>query len=155
MLYVKCPQCEEATRVVDTRVTTENEVRRRRECGDCKDRFTTYERLESPALAVEKEDGEVEQFSREKLKAGIAKACNKRPVENDTIEDLVDQVESQIRSLDTTTITTEKIGELVMERLRELDEVAYIRFASVYRSFDDVDSFEEELEELKNQVESA
>ncbi|MCJ7429222.1 MAG: transcriptional regulator NrdR [Candidatus Nanohaloarchaeota archaeon QJJ-5] len=147
---MQCPYCDEpGTSVVDTRETSDNEVRRRRECSACGERFTTYERHESPSLTVVKRDGEEEPFDRDKLRTGIERACNKRPLAEDDIEDLVDTIESRIRAKDLKSVTAEEIGEIAMSTLKETDEVAYLRFASVYRDFDDVDSFEEELEELK------
>lgn len=145
-----CPYCDEpGTSVVDTRETSDNDVRRRRECSACGERFTTYERHESPSLTVVKRDGEDEPFDRDKLRTGIKRACNKRPMSEDDIEDLVDTIESRIRAKDVKEVSAEEIGEIAMSTLKETDEVAYLRFASVYRDFDDVDSFEEELEELK------
>lgn len=145
-----CPYCDEpGTSVVDTRETSDNDVRRRRECSACGERFTTYERHESPSLTVVKRDGEDEPFNRDKLRTGIKRACNKRPMSEDDIEDLVDTIESRIRAKDVKEVSAEEIGEIAMSTLKETDEVAYLRFASVYRDFDDVDSFEEELEELK------
>lgn len=145
-----CPYCGEAgTSVVDTRETSDNEVRRRRECTECDERFTTYERHESPSLTVVKSNGEEELFDRAKLRTGIKRACNKRPLSEDDIEDLVDTIESKIRSKDVRSVSAEEIGDIAMSTLKDTDEVAYLRFASVYRDFDDVDSFEEELEELK------
>jgi transcriptional repressor NrdR len=147
---MNCPYCtEQSTKVLDTRETSDNEIRRRRECTDCEQRFTTYERYESQPLKVVKRDGTSEEFDRAKLKDGLTKACKKRPVDEETIEDIVDQVESRVGALNEREVSSETIGELIMERLRDLDDVAYIRFASVYRSFDDADSFKEELEELE------
>ncbi|MDY6777466.1 MAG: transcriptional regulator NrdR [Candidatus Nanohaloarchaea archaeon] len=149
---MNCPYCSEgSTKVVDTRDTGENEVRRRRECRACGERFTTYERVESPSLRVVKQDGSEEQFRRDKIRDGIERACNKRPVSEEEIEDIVDQVESEIRSRNNRTVEADEIGEAVMERLKELDDVAYLRFASVYRDFEDADSFKEELEELERE----
>jgi len=147
---MKCPYCSEgSTKVVDTRETTANEIRRRRECQACGERFTTYERVESLELKVLKDDGEKEDFDRSKLRSGIERACNKRPVTDEQIEDLIDQVESEIRSENETEVRSRHIGDLVMEKLKDIDEVAYIRFASVYRDFDSADSFEEEVKDLK------
>ncbi len=147
---MKCPYCSEgSTKVIDTRETTANEIRRRRECQACGERFTTYERVESLELKVLKDDGEKEDFDRSKLRSGIQRACNKRPVTDEQIEDLIDQVESEIRSENEKEVRSRHIGDLVMEKLKDIDEVAYIRFASVYRDFDSADSFEEEVKELK------
>lgn len=147
---MKCPYCSEgSTKVIDTRETTANEIRRRRECQACGERFTTYERVESLELKVLKDDGEKEDFDRSKLRSGIERACNKRPVTDEQIEDLIDQVESEIRSENEKEVRSRHIGDLVMDKLKDIDEVAYIRFASVYRDFDSADSFEEEVKELK------
>lgn len=147
---MKCPYCSEgSTKVIDTRETTANEIRRRRECQACGERFTTYERVESLELKVLKDDGETEDFDRSKLRSGIERACNKRPVTDEQIEDLIDQVESEIRSENEKEVRSRHIGDLVMDKLKDIDEVAYIRFASVYRDFDSADSFEEEVQELK------
>jgi transcriptional repressor NrdR len=147
---MKCPYCSEgSTKVIDTRETTANEIRRRRECQACGERFTTYERVESLELKVLKDDGEKEDFDRSKLRSGIERACNKRPVADEQIEDLIDQVESEIRSENEKEVRSRHIGDLVMDKLKDIDEVAYIRFASVYRDFDSADSFEEEVKELK------
>ncbi|MDY6788932.1 MAG: transcriptional regulator NrdR [Candidatus Nanohaloarchaea archaeon] len=148
---MKCPYCAgSTTKVVDTRGKESSEVRRRRECNDCGKRFTTYERVGNETLTIVKSDGSEESFSREKLKKGIDRACNKRPVTEEEIEQLVDNVESRLRALDSDKVDSDHIGDLVMEELRELDEVAYIRFASVYESFETADSFEEEVKELKH-----
>lgn len=145
-----CPHCDDdSTRVIDTRETGENEIRRRRECGDCGERFTTYERIESPSLRVVKEDGDTERFDRSKIREGVEHACSKRPVSDEDIDDLIDQVESEIRKEHTDTVSSKEVGEAVASRLKELDEVAYIRFASVYRSFEDAESFQDELEQLQ------
>jgi transcriptional repressor NrdR len=148
---MQCPKClDGVTKVIDTRKTANNEIRRRRECGSCSERFTTYERLESPSLEVTKQDGRQESFEREKLRSGIERACNKRPIDPEKIQAMVDRIEAQIRrEADDETVSSTVIGELVEEELKDIDKVAYMRFASVYRSFDDVDSFEEEIEQLK------
>ncbi len=148
---MKCPYCSKTdTKVVDTRGKQSSKVRRRRECNSCGKRFTTYERVGNETLKVVKDDGEEEDFDRDKLRKGIARACNKRPVTEEEIEKLVDDVESRLRARDSSKVDSRIIGELVMERLKELDEVAYIRFASVYESFETADSFEEEVKELKH-----
>jgi len=145
-----CPHCDDSsTRVIDTRETGENEIRRRRECGGCGKRFTTYERIESPSLRVVKEGGDTERFDRSKVQEGVEHACNKRPVSDEQIDDLIDQVESAIRKEHTDTVSSKEVGETVASRLKDLDEVAYIRFASVYRSFEDAESFQDELEQLQ------
>ncbi len=148
---MNCPHCGHgSTRVVETRdIASENMTRRRRECKDCEERFTTYERVETPALQVVKEDGSTEQFSREKLVEGIEEACKKRPVDEDAIARLADAVEAELQASGRKEVESAHIGDLVLERLQELDEVAYVRFASIYRSFEDVEAFEEEVETLK------
>ncbi|MBI5229062.1 transcriptional repressor NrdR [Candidatus Micrarchaeota archaeon] len=148
---MKCPYCSfPETRVLDSRETEDLEAtRRRRECEKCGKRFTTYERIEEVELIVIKRDGRREKFSREKLKNGIMKACEKRPVGVEKIEGLVDEIEMELRNMNSTEIASSVIGEMVMKRLKRLDEVAYIRFASVYRAFADAESFEKEVQRLK------
>ncbi|NHJ48213.1 MAG: transcriptional regulator NrdR, partial [Asgard group archaeon] len=148
---MKCPYCQsENTRVIEKRISDDFKVnRRRRECVQCKKRFTTYERVEKVKLTIVKKDKRREPFNREKLLNGITRACEKRPVSIQEIEEAVDDIESELRKQNETEIESSVIGELVMEKLRELDEVAYIRFASVYRRFTDISSFEQELEKLK------
>lgn len=139
--------------MVETReMKQENVTRRRRECKECGDRFTTYERVETPTLAVIKEDGSEESFDREKLQAGIEKACKKRPVEDETIDDLVEQVAQELKASGKDKINSAAIGDRVLDRLRDIDKVAYLRFASIYRSFQDVDEFEQEVETLKRET---
>jgi transcriptional repressor NrdR len=147
---MKCPYCSYSeTKVIDSRETPNLEsTRRRRECLHCKKRFTTYERVEMIELNVIKKDGRREPFDRNKLRAGIIKSCEKRPVSSEQIEKIVDEIEKQIRKKDTTEVSTRVIGDLVMRKLRSVDKVAYIRFASVYKSFDDLMAFEKELREL-------
>ena len=145
---MKCPYCEnEDTKVVDKR-DSEGFTRRRRECLKCEKRFTTYERPEIN-LVIIKKDGRREQFDREKVKSGIVKACEKRPVSMEAIEDVIDDIEIKLRKMNSTEIPSSKIGELIMKKLFKLDEVAYIRFASVYRSFDSPKEFEKEVKLLK------
>ena len=148
---MRCPYCSfPETKVIDSREGEDLDVvRRRRECEKCEKRFTTYERAELAELIVIKKDGRREQFNRDKLKAGIVKACEKRPIGMDKIEEIVESIERELRNMDTIEVPSFVIGEMVMKRLRKLDEVAYIRFASVYRAFKDLDSFEKELERLK------
>jgi len=147
--YVRCPYCNhEETKVVDSRQDG-NVVRRRRECEKCGKRFTTYERVEELPLFVKKKDGRREPFNRDKLRRSIIIACNKRPVSSEQIERLVDNIESKIRFDEDNEISTNKIGRMVMNRLKRLDPVAYIRFASVYYEFDDVDAFEKALAQFK------
>ncbi len=144
---MRCVFCGNDTKVIDKR-DSEDTIRRRRECISCDKRFTTYERPEIN-LAVLKKDGRREQFSRDKVLAGVLKACEKRPISRDEIEKLVDSIESEMRNCGDE-VESRKIGDIVMRKLRSLDKVAYIRFASVYRSFDDIVSFEKELRQLKN-----
>jgi transcriptional repressor NrdR len=151
---VRCPYCSSAeTRVVDSRDVGELEItRRRRECRRCKKRFTTYERVETIDLVVIKKDGRRERFDRGKLLAGIQKACEKRPISSERIEKLVEEIERELRNMDTLEVESSKVGELVMRKLKKLDKVAYIRFASVYRSFADIESFENELRALRRKL---
>ncbi len=147
---MKCPFCQHSeTDVIDTRDTDDFRIRRRRECSKCKRRFTTYEEIEQEDIFVIKKDGRREKFDRHKLMGGLEKACEKRPVSRDQIESMAAWVEGRLRKSDKKEVTTNEIGELVMERLRKADDVAYIRFASVYRSFTDIDSFEKALRILK------
>lgn len=144
-----CPFCSsENLRVVETREAGKNSTRRRRECGQCSKRFTTYEYVGNQDIRVIKKDGSVEQFNRQKIIDGIWMACNKRPVNHEQVESIVDEIEMEIFQIGKGEITTKKIGESVMEKLRTLDEVAYMRFASVYKAFKDVDQFKRELEIL-------
>lgn len=143
-----CPKCSsDESDVIDSRSTTQA-VRRRRQCCDCSYRFTTYERVERPRLTVIKKDGRHEPFSREKLLAGIERACEKRDISRSQIETLVDEIECVLFDANDTEVSTKAIGELVMERLSQVDEVAYIRFASVYREFTDAESFATVVEML-------
>ncbi len=147
---MRCPYCNHTeTKVVDTREAGDlDSTRRRRECLKCTKRFTTYERIETVDLTIIKKDGRREQFDRGKLILGVLKACEKRPIARERIEQIADQVESEIRSLDGIEVPSSTIGQLVMRKLKKLDKVAYIRFASVYRSFADLSSFEAELHKL-------
>ena len=147
---MKCPICGYAdSRVIDSRPTEEGAVlRRRRHCDNCGARFTTHERVQSVPLMVIKKDGRREEFNSDKLYGGIAKACNKRPVPTGDITALVGQVESDLRGEGTPEVSAERVGEIVMERLIHLDEVAYVRFASVYQRFDDVRRFAQLLERI-------
>ncbi|MDP3765121.1 MAG: transcriptional regulator NrdR [Nanoarchaeota archaeon] len=148
---MKCPYCSyEETQVIDTRETENLEAtRRRRECLKCNKRFTTYERVEEADIIVVKKDGRRERFERKKLMGGILKACEKRNISLDKIEKLVDEVESDLRKRDSVEVESKVIGEITMKKLKTLDKVAYIRFASVYREFEDLERFEEELEKLQ------
>lgn len=147
---MRCPYCHNPeTSVLDSRDSEDlATIRRRRECLRCQKRFTTYERIENIDLVVIKKDGRRESFDRNKLLGGVLKACEKRPISRELIESIVDKVELELRNLDSTEIPSQKIGELVMRKLRALDKVAYIRFASVYRQFADIESFEKELKSL-------
>ena len=136
------------SRVVDSRPTDDGAIRRRRECEECKRRFTTYEKVEMLPVYVIKKDNRREPFNADKVRSGILKACEKRPVSLDEIESLVGKIELRACQQPNQEVTTEQIGRLVMEGLRNLDEVAYIRFASVYRQFKDVQSFMEELQQM-------
>lgn len=150
---MRCPACGEPdTRVVDTRATDEGRViRRRRECGRCNRRFTTHERVDELPLVVIKKDGGREVFDRRKLLAGILTACHKRPVAAERIEELVDEIERRLRANGTAEVSSRTIGEEVMQALRQLDEVAYVRFASVYRNFHNGQSFMDEVLRLKGE----
>ncbi len=145
---MRCPFCASRdTKVVDKR-DGDGVTRRRRRCASCAARFTTYERPEAARLLVVKKDGRREEFSRTKLRAGFTKACTKRPVAADAIERVLDEIEADLRRREGLEVPADAIGELVMEKLRGLDKVAYIRFASVYRNFADVASFEDEVRQL-------
>ena len=147
---MKCMYCSATeSRVIDSRPTDEGlAIRRRRECVSCGRRFTTYEKIETVQIVVVKKDGSREAFDADKIRRGLIKACEKRPVAIHDMDELVRDVEQQIMNSLELEVTSTKIGEMVMERLRKLDEVAYVRFASVYRSFCDVNTFMEELKSL-------
>ncbi len=150
---MKCPFCGFAkSEVVDSRPQGDA-IRRRRECVACKKRFTTYELIEAVPLLVVKKDGSREVFDRGKILTGLVKSCYKRPVSREQLEELVSQIESELQSSLRPEVSTSEIGEMVMERLRALDEVSYVRFASVYREFKDADTFLRELELLKKERE--
>ena len=145
---MKCPFCGEAdSRVIDTREVGDG-IRRRRECQVCAQRFTTYERVAQVNLLVVKRDGRREPFDRDKLFEGVLRACAKRPVASEQLEELVNKVESSLYKLGKTEVPSRTIGEMVMERLRDLDGVAYVRFASVYRSFADLETLKREVDEI-------
>ena len=148
---MKCLYCNyEETQVIDTRETENLEAtRRRRECLKCSKRFTTYERVEEADIIVVKKGGKRERFERQKLLNGILKACEKRPISLEKIEKLVDDVESELRKRDSVEVESKAIGEIAIKKLKSLDKIAYIRFASVYREFEDLERFEEELEKLQ------
>src|SRR5581483_6573884 len=147
---MKCPFCASRdTKVIDKRDAEEGvQTRRRRECPSCLQRFTTYERPETHNLILVKKDGRRQEFDRAKLRGSIQKACAKRPIASSTIERMVDQIEAELRRRDALEVPSSAVGDLVVEKLRELDQVAYIRFASVYRAFADISSFERELAKL-------
>ena len=147
---MRCPYCNHSdSKVVDSRASKEGDaIRRRRECLKCEKRYTTYERIEEVAQMVIKKDGRREQFDRWKLKAGLLKAVEKRPVTLDQLEHLIDEVERQLFSSTEHEVTTIQIGEAVMNKLKGIDEVAYVRFASVYRQFKDLNEFMDELKTM-------
>ncbi|MBE6781207.1 MAG: transcriptional regulator NrdR [Ruminococcaceae bacterium] len=149
---MKCPFCGyEESKVIDSRPTDEGErIRRRRECLQCARRFTTYEIIESLPIIVIKKDKTRQAFSREKVLNGMIRACEKRPVSLDTLEKAIDEIETEIQNTLDREVSSEKIGELVMEKLKDIDEVAYVRFASVYRQFRDINTFMDELNKLLN-----
>ena len=148
---MKCPYCKYTERkVIDSRPTVDGEsIRRRRICQQCGKRFTTYETIESRSLMVIKKDGSRQQYDREKLMRGILKACQKRPVTKAQMDDLLSNIEKELYDQQEDEVSSMTIGEMVVERLIDIDEVAYIRFASVYRDFDDVDSFMAELKRIR------
>lgn len=147
---MKCPACQcLESKVLDSRPADEGAtIRRRRECLECKKRFTTYERIETIPIIVVKKDNSRQPFDRTKLINGIRRACEKRPVPTDVVEMAVDEIESNLNSTLNSEVSSEHIGELVMEKLKAIDEVAYVRFASVYRQFKDIDTFMEEVKAL-------
>lgn len=147
---MKCPFCGELDdKVIDSRLTKEGySIRRRRECIGCGRRFTTYEKVEEIPLMIVKKDGRREEFLREKVRAGILRACEKRDISIDTVELFIDELERELKDGDLNEIPSGSIGEKVMEKLHELDEVAYVRFASVYREFKDVNDFVNELRQF-------
>ena len=150
---MKCPFCGATEdRVVDSRTTKDNAIiRRRRECESCQKRFTTYERIEETLPLIIKKDGRREPFDRQKVIHGLQKACEKRPVSIRDIENLVDEIEHEFQEMGEKEMSASTIGEAIMKRLRKLDEVAYVRFASVYRSFRDINEFMSELQDLVGQ----
>lgn len=147
---MKCPFCENSdTKVIDSRQTDDGHaIRRRRECENCNKRFTTYEKVEEMILMVIKKDGSREAFDRSKIMNGIVKACEKRPVPVAEIETVVDEIERGLNNMMEKEVESSFIGELIMEKLRDMDEVAYVRFASVYRQFTDINTFVSEIEKL-------
>ena len=147
---MKCPYCGyEESKVIDSRPTDEGQrIRRRRECLQCQKRFTTYEIIESLPIIVIKKDKSRETFNRDKLMTGLLRACEKRPVSFDTLDNMIDEIEVCIQNSLDREVSSERIGELVMDKLKKIDEVAYVRFASVYRQFKDINTFMNELNKL-------
>ncbi|MCI8830286.1 MAG: transcriptional repressor NrdR [Lachnospiraceae bacterium] len=147
---MKCPFCSAAdTKVIDSRPADDNSsIRRRRQCETCGKRFTTYEKLETMPLMVIKKDESRENYDRAKIESGVLHSCHKRPVSTQQIDALIDSIENQIFNMEEKEVPTSVIGELVMDKLKDLDEVAYVRFASVYREFKDIGTFMEELGKL-------
>lgn len=147
---MKCPFCgHENTRVIDSRPAEENNsIRRRRVCDECGKRFTTYEKVETIPLIIIKKDNNRETYDRAKIEAGVLRACHKRPVSANQITRLIEEVETQIFNMEEKEIPSSKIGELVMSKLKDMDAVAYVRFASVYREFKDVNTFMDELKKV-------
>lgn len=152
---MKCPFCgSDNNHVIDSRpAEDDNSIRRRRICDDCKKRFTTYEKIETIPLIVIKKDNTREQFDRSKIESGVLRACHKRPVSAAQITKLVDDVETEVFNKEVKEIPSTEIGEMVMERLKDVDAVAYVRFASVYREFKDVNTFMNELKRMLSQEE--
>lgn len=147
---MRCPRCgERETRVVDSRDLDDSvTIRRRRECGACGTRFTTYERIEAARLVVVKRDGTRQEFDRDKLASGLRKALTRRPVPDGSAEQAADAIEAELRSEGMTEVPSQRIGQLAMARLRVLDQIAYIRFASVYQSFEDLETLKREVDSL-------
>ncbi|QHQ62062.1 transcriptional repressor NrdR [Anaerocolumna sedimenticola] len=147
---MKCPFCgKENTRVIDSRPADDNSsIRRRRQCDECSKRFTTYEKVEAIPLVVIKKDNNREPYDRAKIEAGVFRSCHKRPISVDQINALVDEVENAIFNLEEKEVPSSIIGEILMDKLKDLDPVAYVRFASVYREFKDVNTFMNELKKI-------
>jgi transcriptional repressor NrdR len=146
---MRCPRCgERETRVIDSRDLDEASIRRRRECETCGTRFTTYERIEAPRLVVVKRDGARQEFDREKLASGLRKALTRRPVADDAAEVAADAIEAELRAAGVTEVPSSRVGALAMEHLRGIDQIAYIRFASVYQSFEDLEDLKREVDTL-------
>jgi len=144
---MQCLDCKQN----DTKVMDGEVIRRRRECLHCNSRFTTYERVETPVLIIVKKDGKHEQFIRQKVANGIYRACEKREIPQLQIEQIITKIEKKLRATGESEISSKEIGEIVLEELANLDDVSYIRFASVYKSFTDIDSFQDVLNELKKE----
>lgn len=147
---MKCPFCgHDNTRVIDSRPAEDNNsIRRRRVCDECDKRFTTYEKIETIPLIIIKKDNNRETYDRSKIEAGVLRACHKRPVSAGQIERLVEEVETEVFNMEEKEISTQDIGELVMNKLKDMDAVAYVRFASVYREFKDINTFMDELKKV-------
>ncbi len=147
---MRCPFCgKDNTRVIDSRPAEDgNAIRRRRECDVCRQRFTTYEKVEMIPLIVIKKDNNRETYDRSKIEGGVFRACHKRPISADQVKSMIDEVEASIFKKEAREISSREIGEMVMEKLKDLDSVAYVRFASVYREFKDVNTFMDELKKM-------
>lgn len=147
---MRCPYCgHENTRVIDSRPAEENNsIRRRRVCDECNKRFTTYEKVETIPLIIIKKDNNRESYNREKIESGVMKACHKRPISADQLTGIVDEVETEIYAREEKEIPSTIIGELIMDKLKDIDTVAYVRFASVYREFKDINTFMDELKKV-------
>lgn len=147
---MKCPFCgSENTKVIDSRPADENNsIRRRRQCEKCEKRFTTYEKIDTIPLVIIKKDKKREAYNRDKLASGIVRSCHKRPVPMQTIEEAIDTIENKLFNMMKKEVPSHDIGELVMKQLKKIDEVAYVRFASIYREFKDVSTFMEELKKI-------
>ena len=152
---MRCPSCHyNGTRVVDSRPVDDNkEIRRRRECESCSYRFTTFEKIEETPLIVVKKDGTRDEFNREKVLRGLMRACEKRPISIEVLEDIVISIEKDLRRVGLSEVQSGEVGEMVLDRRAKIDEVAYVRFASVYRQFKDINVFIEELKELRQKQE--
>lgn len=147
---MKCPYCGEAdSKVIDSRPAEDgSSIRRRRQCNGCKKRFTTYEKVETIPLIVIKKDNNREPYNRQKIESGVLRSCHKRPISANEIEKLVDEIETEIFNREDREISAQDIGEIVMNRLKDVDAVAYVRFASVYREFKDVNTFMDEIKKI-------
>ena len=154
---MKCPFCNASdTKVIDSRPADDNSsIRRRRQCEQCGKRFTTYEKLETMPLMIIKKDDSRETYDRSKVEKGILLSCHKRPISSQQISKMIDEIENQIFTMEEKEIPASTVGELVMKKLKDVDEVAYVRFASVYREFMDVNAFMEELERFLNNKQEA
>lgn len=147
---MKCPYCgSESSRVIDSRPAEDNNaIRRRRQCDDCGKRFTTYEKIETEPLTVIKKDKTRQMYDRSKIRHGIVQSCHKLPISMEQIDKAVDEIETKIFNLGLREVETSQIGEIVMDKIKDLDEVAYVRFAAIYREFKDVNTFMNELKKL-------